>query len=83
MDSSGRFLDFFKMLFTLTWLSESNKTFHFDIRPVSRIKFCIFRIYLNILSIHLRMSISNLRMNQSDLTMDVSNQDSQLIITLR
>ena len=29
------------------------------------------------------MSISNLRMNQSDLTMDVSNQDSQLIITLR
>ena len=82
MDSSGRFLDFLKKLFTLTWLSESNKMFHFDIRPVSRINFCIFRIYLNTLSIHLRMYLSNLRMNQSDLTMDVSNQDSQLIITL-
>ena len=32
MDESGQFLDFFKKLSTLTWLSESKKPFHFEIR---------------------------------------------------
>ena len=53
-------------------VSEIKVSLHFEIRPVPRINFCIFRIYLNtLLPVHI-----NLILKKSDLTMDVSNQDS-------
>ena len=45
-------------------VSEIKVSLHFEIRPVPRINFCIFRIYLNtLLPVHIQPDIEKIRSN--------------------
>ena len=53
---------FLNKLSALSWLGESKKTFHFEIRPASTINFYMFRVYLNtLLLVHVQSEIEPIR----------------------
>ena len=78
MDLSSKFLDLLKKSSALTWLSELNKIFHFEIRPPSRIRFCMFRIYLNTLSIHFQPENESVRSNHRCMKSNFSTDNYSL-----
>ena len=78
MDLSAKFLDLLKKSSALTWLSELNKIFHFEIRPPSRIRFCMFRIYLKTLSIHVQPENESVRSNHRCMKSNFSTDNYSL-----